>query len=366
MAVTITGTLTTWNTSADGSQAITVPTDADAVIVIISGYDSAGSQDTIIDNLDFDNTLNGNDFTSIATALYGASLGIQTSAYYMLSSDGNWPGTGSKTIYWSHNHSYSYGYVMTAFYVKGLNLTTPIGATDERPYTGNNWTSALSACPAGDLGVIVTSGEAATPNMAPTSSGQTSLVSSALFNSLSLGIGYEDGETALQAEGTGLVPVAFVLQASASSALTTVTDTLALTTYKANIDTLTLVTDTLALTTYPANIDTFTYEANAFFGDSFWQAPFWNGWWREPTVVISTITDTLALTTYPATVSTTDSDITTITDTLALTTYPAGIYAGITLVTDTLVLTSQRARIVTGEGPSRAVMSFGGWKGYRP
>lgn len=143
MAVAFTGTAVTNTSHADGSQAVTIPADAEAVIVISWMYrnNHAGSFDQL--NWDDGAAL---DFTEIAKNSTTADP-YDVFAFIMTSADANWPGTGAQTLYWSFTGAPTEGGTVWIYFAKGLNTSSPVGDTEtgKIALTGNQQVSTTLA-----------------------------------------------------------------------------------------------------------------------------------------------------------------------------------------------------------------------------
>ncbi len=134
MAVVRTGSVHTSQTSArDASFSVTVPTDADIII-----FGVTLEEDTIT-GLNFDNGSTV-DFSTGASELQG---GYGAELYYMTSTDTDWPGTGSKTLYRKVSSTPGYGISCACWFYKNVDTTTPI-RTSGTDYAGANPGSPFS------------------------------------------------------------------------------------------------------------------------------------------------------------------------------------------------------------------------------
>ncbi len=200
VAVEVTGSWTTIENSSSGnqSQAITVPTDADICVVLLTGYLSG--QTRLLSELSL-SSVNASHFTHIATGYYN-STNPQTEAWYITKNDANWPGTGSQTLYWQPVSSPGEGYAIAVGFFKGVDTADPIGDSevfDDSANDVNDHTSALTGVAAEDMGVQVCYSYYQTPIADPSGYGQTAAWEN-LFNSAGVGVAYEAGENALRCE----------------------------------------------------------------------------------------------------------------------------------------------------------------------
>jgi hypothetical protein len=210
--VAFVGTPTLAQSSSNGSFGVTVPADADAIYVVIAGYE-AGVGNPMVTSLNFDGA--GTDFVNEDGYEYSSDTadGYVVQLYSMTSNDSDWPGSGSKTINYTAT-AYTYGYNFYVFYSENNNLTTPIGNTGGHYVQSTSYTSSLTGVGSNDMGVIACGALAATPDVNPASSGQTALTETAPFNSVGFGVGYELAESALQATGNDRICFAFVIEAA--------------------------------------------------------------------------------------------------------------------------------------------------------
>jgi hypothetical protein len=87
-------------------------------------------------SLNFDGA--GLDFTQIVRSA-GTDLAYDAWAYIMTSADVNWPGVGTKTLYWTFTAAPTEVGTVIIFFVKGIDVNNPI------------WPSVLSGVEASDL-----------------------------------------------------------------------------------------------------------------------------------------------------------------------------------------------------------------------
>lgn len=210
------------NSTANGSQSITIPSDAEAVIYCVAGFQNNAA--SYLDELDFDDT-SVMDFTEVLTQPYtylGDTDDAACAIYIMTDTDANWPGTGAQTIYYSTTDPVQEGNLAVVVYVKGLDKSNPIRDTDSQEGSdsgyGSGWTSSLSGVAAGDLTLIVSYHFGTGLDVNPGGSGQTLIVESSVFNSAMIGVAYEAGESAAEVDGTYRVPIAFAIREAAGGA----------------------------------------------------------------------------------------------------------------------------------------------------
>lgn len=220
MAVELTGTPVHHTANSDGSFAVTIPSDAEICIVSVAGYNS---QSSLVDELNWNNgaTL---DFTLIARGTYNGTQ-AETEALYMQSSDGNWPGPGAQTLYFSNTGSYSEGFHFYVHFYKGISTSDPIGDSEIGANGNTNTspqTSSLTGVTADDMCIGATYSYNAVPDMDPTGYGQTSMLEAARYNSCHLGVGRELGESAFRIESIDWgPPVWFAINAASGSYILT-------------------------------------------------------------------------------------------------------------------------------------------------
>jgi len=222
MAVAITGSSTVQVSLGSGtnSQAFTIPSDADAVLIMSGGFFSTGTHLHVFDALNWDNggTV---DFTSIV--ILNATF-YDLHAYVMTSTDGNWPGTGAKTLSWSMDRTAVEGGAITIVAVKGLDKTTPTRSTDSNNMFGSprSWTASLSGVISGDLSFIAGAEFVAYGTTWSQGTGQTQL-QQRTDSEVRWTIGYEAGEsapslTAVSYAGDYSSGIAFALAEAAAAA----------------------------------------------------------------------------------------------------------------------------------------------------
>ena len=223
-AVEITGlTYTDQSDSQGASFAVTVPADATAVIVVWA-TNIATSCTGILSQLNFDNG-SDMDFTQIIErGRLGDCYRDSTGAYYMTSGSGDWPGAGAKTLYWRFETSADYGVNIAAFFVKGINTSSPIVDSDyEDNAAAGSFNIALDGVGSGDMSVIsffvYDTGTVTLIDADPAGQGQTVIWESTTQSLTMLGTGYEVGdgtvygETATSGSDGSTVVVAFALNA---------------------------------------------------------------------------------------------------------------------------------------------------------
>lgn len=186
MAVELTGTPVKNTSYANGNQAVTIPADAEAVIVMSWGWRNAHALDFTA--LNWDNS--GLDFSLIVTNKSTTDPN-DIWAYIMTSASGAWPGTGAKTLYWTFSGAPTEGGTVYIFFVKGLNTANPVRSTasDKDQYT---WSTTLADVATGDLCLVAMSNYNTNIDADPVGSGQSVLIEQTTpENSDTYGIGYK-------------------------------------------------------------------------------------------------------------------------------------------------------------------------------
>lgn len=210
MAVSFHGITGTFQHLAAGSLAVTVPSAADCLVVVATGYRIETSEEPFFTKLNWDDG-SGVDFDEILTQRKRVDkLGPCVGLYVMTPESANWPGSGASTLYFEAPSDPDEGINIGVMYFAGVDPTVPIN-TSESSDQVTNWTSSLTGVHSGDLTVGVAFGElGAIPDPIPTGYGQ-SYIWEASYNSAGIGIGYKAEESAFRLEGTNIVPAAFVL-----------------------------------------------------------------------------------------------------------------------------------------------------------
>jgi len=174
----------------DGSQAVTIPADCTAVLVFSCVSHTTTEID--FDELNWDNGAT-NDFTQVVHNGAGANNSVVFS-YIMTSASGDWPGTGSQTLYFGFNATPGGGGPVIIVFLKGLDTSTPTVDTDsDYDLTDGDWTASLSGVSSGDLTFLMV-GIYYAYTIDGRGSGQTQLASDSNDNSFEWEINYEDGE----------------------------------------------------------------------------------------------------------------------------------------------------------------------------
>ncbi len=223
MAVTLTGTpnFVTANTggSQSGSTAVTIPSDCEAVVFISHGsWNSAG--DCLVSKLNWDNHATNQDFTSIVSNYDGANQ-YGAAALIMTDSSVDWPGTGSKTLYWGYSRATTEGGVFTILFLKGLDSGSPIRASDSDS-KATTFTHTLTGSVSGDLTISNVSdwhGNSGTID-ANTDGSATNIDSSFRDNDVRWDLDRIDGATSVSvtagSDGVYTVSLAFTIKQAAA------------------------------------------------------------------------------------------------------------------------------------------------------
>lgn len=187
--------------SVDGSIVITVPTDADLILVCGSGY-SINGDERLYSALNFDNTTSQH-FTKVLSQRYNATFtGATLEAFFMASTDTNWPGTGAQTLYFD-GVGFGEGFNNYVFYARGVgNLSAPIIDSDSAD-NSSAYTGSLTGVGVNDISVVIAYEYAQAPDVNPAGTGQTAQIESAAFNNAGFSLGYELGESAMRVDASG-------------------------------------------------------------------------------------------------------------------------------------------------------------------
>lgn len=219
--------------SNDNTWSITIPTDCisgnDGAIILIVGFYNNSAIDFNQLNWDGDNDVV--DFTKIGGSGYANDCN-QVLVYYMLASDANWPGTGSKTLYYGWDNAISNGPWLSVIHIKNVNGTGTIIGTDTVQGGGstNSWTSAsLGTVDSGDMAFIAGSfWDNGTAGTVSYGSGQTEIANRQDNEDTTTGWAYEDGEATPSIQGTTtdeyLGAVAFAIAAVSGQSYTLTAD----------------------------------------------------------------------------------------------------------------------------------------------
>lgn len=203
--VEMTGTGTTIQSDADGSASITVPADAEMILLSWSGW--VDGENAPISELNFDDGATF-DFTTLSIAVW-PDYSTDHAVYYITSNDSNWPGTGSKTLYYASPASLDEGENMRVYYAKNVDVASPVGDIDKLEGSDAVFTSNLTGVASEDMGVVSCYSYQTVANVDPATYGQTVEVEEAAYRDAGLAVGYELGESALRAEGGRKACIAF-------------------------------------------------------------------------------------------------------------------------------------------------------------
>lgn len=216
------GTYTVHQGQSDGSFSVTVPADADICIVITSGY--RGSSGALLDELNWDDG-SALDFTLINTSYYSSGpADPQLTAHYMVDTDGNWPGSGSQTLYFANPGNYVEGYVLVALFYENIDASDPvIESENQEGVSGDDWTSAFTESTSESMTVCASYqyGGGGTDQVMD-NNGQTEIyATTSAYNDAHLSIGEKLNEDEFEVENPDgnppfVLPLAFILRPSAA------------------------------------------------------------------------------------------------------------------------------------------------------
>lgn len=220
MPVARIGTYTLHQAAADGSIAISVPSDAEMCVVIATGYSSVAGAYPLFDKLSWANT-NTVDFPLVVDSTGWGNTQVEVRA--MLVTDATWPGSGTKTLYYSSYGSYGEGYNIAVLFYKGIDVGNPVIGTAKR-VNGVSWTGTVVGVGANDMIIGAAYRWNGVPNMDAAGYGQTSILESS-YAYAGIGIGEKLGSTTCYIESADdqLVPTVFALRASATGTAVTIT-----------------------------------------------------------------------------------------------------------------------------------------------
>ena len=208
MAAERTGSGTSHGNNSVLSFSITIPSDANTVVVYVAG---GGNSTTLINKLNFTGAAAVH-FTLAAFGEYYVGAWRECEAWYITSASGDWPGTGTKTLYWDTQLK-AEGISLYVQAYRNVDTSNPIVASKNKQGVVSSWTSAMSDPSANDLGIIATYRYNSTADVAPAGSGQTAVYEGSLYNSASISVGEELGEGQLTfTTGSEHVPCAFILR----------------------------------------------------------------------------------------------------------------------------------------------------------
>lgn len=217
MAIALTGsTYTKQSNSADDSQAVTVPADAEICIVFLSGY-TGSNNTTLLNKLNWDDDEDIT-FTQIAYAQIAPGQ-CQCEAYYFLN-----PTSGSQTVYWGSDDSGAFGEGanVVIVFAKGIDTVTPIGDTDSDAIVAqSNTTVTVTGTGADDWMMMCAYSYNADTDANPSGYSQTAIAEPTYYNSAGIGVAYEQGETSMYMDTSGsyMGSVGFVLNAAAAAGI---------------------------------------------------------------------------------------------------------------------------------------------------
>lgn len=196
-----------------GNFSINIPADCDFILVTVVGYDNnTSSQGPLFSELNFDNGSDF-DFVHLVSGDYGSGYYTQVSTFYMLANSGDWPGTGTQTLYWASQGARNEGFQIHVSYWKNVDQSTPIIDTDSSQVTSSQWISSLSGVTANDMGIICVYRYYNTPDA--NTNGQTQIEQQGAFSDSGIAVAYKLGEGGLRnVAGSDCVLVAFALLAA--------------------------------------------------------------------------------------------------------------------------------------------------------
>lgn len=223
MSITVhTGTLDKTNTSGSSTIAVTIPSGANFVYVLVTGYHGNNApSDKFFDQLSWDGDTTV-DFTFIDHNYWSSTGELQCEAWYMDDTDPNWPGTGSKTLYWSPagiSGSTEEGYCTFVGAMSGVHTADDPIVDTHNPggNVGSPYVATLDGVGANDVSVILGYVYQDSINSAPSGQGQTALCSD-LFNNAGIGASYKVGASSIRLEATpNIVGLAFAVKAAADA-----------------------------------------------------------------------------------------------------------------------------------------------------
>ena len=205
------------STSNSGNFSVTVPEDADCCIFLVSGMTSNSSD--IIDELNFDNG-SDMDFTFIVDSYYEQTSEVQVQAYHLIRSSADWPGSGSKTLYWGVNGSRQEGLRFCVLFYQNVDQSSPIRDTDSQTKHTTDFTSSMTGVIAEDMAIGASYQYTDPQQNVHSNNSQTEILSSGFTGNASLVCGEKQGEdayvcarTAPGTSGGGGVSIVFALKA---------------------------------------------------------------------------------------------------------------------------------------------------------
>jgi len=207
-----TGAAVTHQNNSDTTIDVTIPANANAVVVYVAGFRGANDTASLLSTLSFSGS--GMQFATIVrSGYYPDFTATQIEAFLLTSADGGWPGSGAQVLTFAANGSYTEGFSIAVQSYRGVNTGSPVVSTNRRA-NGVAWTSALTGVGGDDLGILAAYRyQAAVPSLAV--SGQTEVVNIPVYNKAALAVAEELGESALVLPTTNdTVVVAFALAAA--------------------------------------------------------------------------------------------------------------------------------------------------------
>jgi len=207
-----TGAAVTHQNNSDTTIDVTIPADANAVVVYVSGYRGTNDTASLLSTLSFSGS--GMQFATIVrSGYYPDFTSTQIEAFLLTSANGGWPGSGARVLTFGANGSYAEGFIIAVQSYRGVDTGSPVVSTGRRA-GGGSWTSALTGVGDDDLGILaVYRYQLAVPDLAV--SGQTEVVNTPVYNNAALAVAEELGESAmfLPTPVNNAIAVAFALAA---------------------------------------------------------------------------------------------------------------------------------------------------------
>lgn len=216
MADPILGAAQTFNLNADGNMSLNIPSDAEAIIVTVSGLGLSTSTE-LFNAINFANDAS-KEFTTIEQGFFNAGAYMEVESYILTDASADWPGTGAQTLYYTAPDGYVEGFNVVVWYVKNIDTANPIVGTDtdQGDTLSGSWASNIPSTGADDLHVIAIYKYQNTATV--DAAGQTELVAPSIYNDAGLSIAYEQGVTSMDATFPGgCVPIAFTLRKKSGS-----------------------------------------------------------------------------------------------------------------------------------------------------
>jgi hypothetical protein len=221
MSVALVGSVVTHQNNSTLTISVTVPTGANACVVLVSGangesyaWPTPQTTPDLFSKLSFTNESFVR-FTNIAYSYYDSGNPVILQALIMTASSAYWPGTGAKTLYWNRSgSSFAQGYSIAIAFFSNVDQANPIGNIQGRQ--GENVAGVnlnLTGVDPLDMGIILATGYDNTADPVPAGSGQTQICNLPILGYASLVAAYESSEEELVVGvADGLVGIAFSLK----------------------------------------------------------------------------------------------------------------------------------------------------------